>query len=40
MWCGVSLSTVVKTVQSNIKSVICITVKCTKDNNEENMARN
>ena len=39
MWCGVSLSNVVNTVQSNIKSVICSTVKCTKDNNKENMAR-
>ena len=26
MWCGVSLSNVVNTVQSNIKSVICSTV--------------
>ena len=40
MWCGVSLSTVVNTVQSNIKSIICSTVICTKDNDEENMIRN
>ena len=40
MWCGVSLSTAVNTVQSNIKSIICSTVKCTKENNEENTARN
>ena len=40
MWCGVSLSTVVNTVQSNIKSIVHSTVKCTKDNNEENMTRN
>ena len=40
MWCGVSLRTVVNTVQSNIKSVTCSTVKCTKDNNEQNMVRN
>ena len=39
MWCGVSLSTDVITVQGNIKSIICSTVKCTKDNNEENMTR-
>ena len=39
-WCGVSLSTDVNTVQSNIKSIICSTVKCTKDNNRENMTRN
>ena len=38
MWCGVSLSNVVNTVQSNIKSVICSTVTCTKDDNKENMA--
>ena len=38
-WCGVSLSTDVNTVQSHIKSIICSTVKCTKDNNEENMTR-
>ena len=35
MWCGVSLSTVVNTVQSNIKYIICSTVKCTKDNDEK-----
>ena len=40
MWCGVSLSTLVNNVQSNIKSVVCSTVKCTKNNNEENLARN
>ena len=39
LWCGVSLSTDVNTVQSNIKSIICNTVKYTKDNNEENMTR-
>ena len=39
MWCGVSLSTDVNTVQSNIKSILCSTVKCTKDINEENMTR-
>ena len=36
-WCGVSLSTDVNTVHSNIKSIICSTVKCAKNNNEENM---
>ena len=40
MWCGASLSNVVNTVQSNIKSIICSTVKCTKDNNKENMVKN
>ena len=39
MWCGVSLSTDVNNVQSNIKSIISSTDKCTKDNNEENMTR-
>ena len=39
MWCSVSLSNVVNTVQSIIKPVICSTVTCTKDNNKENMAR-
>ena len=39
-WCGVPLSTDVNTVPSNIKSIICSTVKCTKDNNGENMTRN
>ena len=39
-WCGVSLSTDVNTVQSNVKSIICSTAKCTKDNNGENMTRN
>ena len=39
MWCGISLSNVVNTVQSNIKSVICSTATCTKDDNKENMAR-
>ena len=29
IWCGVSLSNVVNTVQSNIRTVICSTVKCT-----------
>ena len=38
--CGVFLNTDVNTVQSNIKSIICSTVKCTKDNNGENMTRN
>ena len=40
MWCGVPLSTDGYTVQSDIKPIICSTVKCTKDNNEENMTRN
>ena len=40
MWGGVSLSNVVNTVQSNIKPVICSSVKCTKENDKENMARN
>ena len=39
-WCGVSLSTDVNIVQSNVKSIICSIVKCTKDNNGENMTRN
>ena len=39
MWCGVSLSNVVNTIQSNTKPVICSTVTCTKDDNKENMAR-
>ena len=39
-WCGASLSTDVNTVQSSIKSIICDTVKCTKDNSGENMTRN
>ena len=39
MWCRVSLSNVVNNVQSSIKSVICSTVTCTKDENKENMAR-
>ena len=34
MWCGVSLSNVVNTLQSNTKSVICSTVICTKDDNK------
>ena len=38
--CGVSLRTDVNTVQSNIKSIICSTVKCFKNNNGENMTRN
>ena len=32
-WCGMSLSTDVNIVQSNIKPIVCSTVKCTKDNN-------
>ena len=40
MWCGGSLSTDVNIVPSNIKSIICSTVKCTKDDNGENMTRN
>ena len=39
-WCDVSLSTDVNTVQSNNKSIICSTLKCTKDNNGEKMTRN
>ena len=31
MWCGVSLSNNVTTVQSNIKPIISSTVACTKD---------
>ena len=31
MWCGVSLSNNVTTVQSNTKPIICRTVICTKD---------
>ena len=31
MWCGVSLSNNVTTVQSNIKLIIYSTVTCTKD---------
>ena len=34
MWCGVSLSIDVTTVQSNIKPVNCSTVTCTKDDNK------
>ena len=40
MWCGVSLSDVVNTIQSNIEPIICNTVKCTKENDKENMERN
>ena len=39
-WCGMSLSTEVNIVQSNIKVIVCSTIKCTKDNNGEPMARN
>ena len=39
IWCGVSLSNVVNTMQSNTKPVICSTVKCTKDDDKENRAR-
>ena len=39
-WCDVSLSTDVNIVQSNIKPIVCSTMKCTKDNNEEHMMRN
>ena len=39
-WCGVPLSTDVNTVQSNIKPIVCSTVKYTKDNSGENMIRN
>ena len=39
-WCGVSLSTDVNIVQSNVKPIVCSTVQCTEDNNEENMTRN
>ena len=39
MWCGVPLSNVVNTIQSNTKSVMCSTVTCTKDDNKETMAR-
>ena len=34
IWCGVSLSSVVNTVQINIKPVICSTITCTKDDNK------
>ena len=40
MWCGMSLSTEVNIVQSNIKPIVCSTIKCTKDNNGEPMTRN
>ena len=39
-WCGMSLSTDVSIVQSNIKHIVCSTIKCTKDNNREPMTRN
>ena len=39
MWCGVSLSNVVNTVQSNTKSFICSTVTSTKDDNKESVVR-
>ena len=39
-WCGMSLSTDVNIVQSNIKPIVCSTIKCTKDNNGEHMTRN
>ena len=38
--CGMSLSTEVNIVQSSIKPIVCSTIKCTKDNNGEPMARN
>ena len=34
MWCGMSLSNDVITVQSNIKPVVCGAVICTKDDNK------
>ena len=34
MWCGVSLTNVFNTVQSNIKPVICSTITCIKDDNK------
>ena len=39
MWCGVSLSNLVYTVQSITKSVIYSTVTCTKDDNKESLVR-
>ena len=39
-WCGMSLSTGVNIVQSNIKPIVCSTIKYTKDNNGEPMTRN
>ena len=38
-WCGVSLSTDVNIVQSNIKPIVCSAIKCIKDNNGEHMMR-
>ena len=38
--CGVSLSTDVNIVQSNIKPIVCSTIKCTKDDHGELMTRN
>ena len=39
-WCGMSLSTDVNIVQSDLKPIVCSTIKCTKDNNGEPMTRN
>ena len=36
-WCGVSLSTDVNTLQSNMRPIVCNTVGCTRDNHEKNM---
>ena len=40
IWCGVSLSTDVNIVQSNIKLALCSIIKCTKDNIGEHITRN
>ena len=39
-WCGVSLSTDVNTLQSNMRTIMCNTIGCTKDNHEEYMTGN
>ena len=39
-WCGMSLSNEVNIAQSNIKPIVCTTIKCTEDNKGEPMTRN
>ena len=39
-WCGVSLSSDVNTLQSNMRPIVCNTIGCTRNNHEKNMIGN
>ena len=39
-WCGVSLSTDVNILQSNMRPIVCNTIGCTKDNHEKYLTEN